>query len=402
MGNFGTLFRYELKKITRRKLFWISLAACLVCCGFSVFSSLIGKHYVDGKLYDTYYHMYQVDRAYYKALSGRAIDQELLDETMASYRKIPMDAPRYQLTEEYQTFARPYSEIFNWIRQNMNTNVPDTLAAQVTEEEIYRAREAVLEMNWRKDILTEGEKDFWREKEGQIAKPVVYRDFFGYGIALDVLTTVGVMLTLFLAIAFSGVFYEEHLRRTDQLTLSTRNGRRGLYWAKILAGITVGVCSALAMVAVTVGLCLGYYGWEGFDAPMQLYYVQYSYPLTMGQAVLIGYGILPLAAAVTGAFVMVLSEALRSRAGAMAVAFGLFLAGQVIAIPDGYRALSQIWDSLPMNFVNTWNVFNHRLIPLFGGYLTSWQLVPVCYLLAAALLALAGKWVYNRYQVAGR
>jgi len=99
---------------------------------------------------------------------------------------------------------------------------------------------------------------------------------------------------------------------------------------------------------------------------------------------------------------MVLSEVLRSRAGAMAVAFGLFLAGQVLAVPDGYRVLSQIWDWMPMKFVNTWNVFDQRLVPLFGGYLTSWQLAPVCYILGTALLALAGKWAYNRYQVAGR
>lgn len=402
MGNFRTLYRYELKKIINRKLFWISLALCLLCGGSSVFSCLIGKHYVDGKVYDTYYHMYQVDRQYYKALSGRAIDQTLLDETMAGYRRIPRDADRYQLTEEYLTYARPYSEIFGWIGNNMRTNLYDTLDQEITEESLASARREMLEAVWSRDLLSEGEKAFWREKEGKLPNPVVYYDYFGYGQALEVLNTAGVLLPLILPIVLSGVFYEEHSRRTDQLTLSTRNGRRKLYWAKILAGITTAAGSALLLVLVTLGLCLGYYGTAGFQAPIQLFYPSYSYPLTMGQACLIAYGILPVSAALAGAFVMVLSEFLRSRVAAMSVSVGLVIAGQVLIIPAGYRALSQIWNCLPMNYSNVWNTFDWLLIPAPGGYMTSWQLVPVCYLLGAVLLALAGKWAYQRYQVSGR
>lgn len=402
MGNFRTLYRYELKKIIHRKLFWISLTVCLLCGGFSVFSSLIGKHYVDGKVYDTYYHMYQVDRQYYKALSGRAIDQTLLDETMAGYRRIPRDAERYQLTEEYKIYAQPYSAIFDWIGSNMQTGLHDTLDKEITEESLASARREMLEDRWSGDLLSEGEKAFWREKEGEIPNPVVYSDYFGYGQALNVLNTAGVLLALIHPIILSGIFYEEHSRRTDQLTLSTRNGRRKLYWAKILAGITTAAGSALLMILATLGLCLGYYGTAGFQAPMQLFYVSYSYPLTVGQACLIAYGILPMSAALAGIFVMVLSEFLRSRVAAMSVSVGLVIASQVLILPAGYRALSQIWDYLPMGFSNVWNTFDWRLIPVPGGYMTSWQLVPVCYVVGAVLLALAGKQVYQRYQVSGR
>lgn len=402
MGNFSTLYGYELKKIVHRKLFWISLAFCLLCGGTSVFSCLIGKYYVDGKVYDTYYHMYQVDRQYYRALSGRAIDQTLLDETMAGYRRIPRDAERYQLTEEYKLYAQPYSEIFGWIGSNFRTSMYETLDREITEESLALARQEMLEDLWSRDLLSEGEKAFWREKEGEIPSPLVYSDYFGYGQALNVLNTAGVLLPLIISVILSGVFHEEHSRRTDQLTLSTRNGRRKLYWAKILAGITAAAGSALLMILATLGLCLGYYGTDGFQAPMQLYYTGYSYPLTMGQACLIAYGILPVSAALVGVFVMVLSEFLRSRVAAMSVSVGLVIASQVLIIPTGYRVLSQIWDSLPMGFSNVWNTFDWRLISMPWGYMPSWQVVPVCYLLGAALLAVGGKRVYRGYQVSGR
>ena len=93
---------YEVKKIMSRKLVWIMFLICVLCVGIVVFSDLTGKYYVDGKVVDTHYHMFQVGQEYRKALSGRALNQELLEEMSAAYKKIPASAERYTLTEEYQ------------------------------------------------------------------------------------------------------------------------------------------------------------------------------------------------------------------------------------------------------------------------------------------------------------
>lgn len=78
--NLGTLYCYEMKKIMKRKLVWATMFVCLVGVIVAVCSGLMGNYYVDGEFRDTHYHMYQVDRQYMEALSGRVVNQQLLTQ----------------------------------------------------------------------------------------------------------------------------------------------------------------------------------------------------------------------------------------------------------------------------------------------------------------------------------
>lgn len=115
-NNLGRLFQFELKKLAKRKLLWITAMVSLFCIGFTVTSSLFGTYYVDGEPVETHYQIFKEDQVYRKALSGRKIDQKLIQETVDAYMRIPMGVERYTLTQEYQTYARPYSDIFNLLR----------------------------------------------------------------------------------------------------------------------------------------------------------------------------------------------------------------------------------------------------------------------------------------------
>ncbi|MCM1327066.1 MAG: hypothetical protein NC094_07250 [Bacteroidales bacterium] len=402
MSHFKTLYLYEMKKIMKRKLMWITLLICLVVLGMVVTSSLFGTYWVDGKEVDTHYHMYQVDMAYRKALSGRAVNQELLQETMEAYGKIPREEARYTLTEEYQTYARPYSEIFNLIRNFLGRNTDDIWDWSPNEEEFYAARLEQLEANWRTMRLSESEKEFWRKKEAQIQKPITcfYQD--GYIHALYTLNTAGICMLLFVAISLSNLFAEEHVRRTDQMILSSAKGKTLAFWAKISAGISVAMLGAALMAVVVMGLALGIFGAAGFQAVLQFCYFDYSYPLTVGQACLLAYGIFILAAIVQAVFVMVLSEALHNNLATLAVATVLIIAGGVFGIPAQYRVPSQIWNSLPITYLNIQNIFDERTIPIFGHCFASWQIVPVIYILCSAVIAVIGRRIYLEYQVTGR
>ncbi len=118
MNNFTALYRYEWKKLWQKKLVWLMFLLLAVTIGFSCCADLIGAYYVEGVAVDTNYHMFVTDTAYAKALSGRAIDQALLEETITAYGKIPENpGTNYSLTEEYQRYARPYSAIFNFVKK---------------------------------------------------------------------------------------------------------------------------------------------------------------------------------------------------------------------------------------------------------------------------------------------
>ena len=116
MNNFGTLYYYEVKKILNRKLVWSVFFINVCCIVMFTCADLTGKYYVDGEVADTHYHMFQVDQDYRRALSGRQLDTALLEEMQEAYSKIPDTQERYMLTDEYQTYARPYSEIYNLFR----------------------------------------------------------------------------------------------------------------------------------------------------------------------------------------------------------------------------------------------------------------------------------------------
>lgn len=399
MNQFKTIYRYELKKLLKRKLVWITLSVCTAFIIVMVVVQMTGSYYVEGKRIGSQYDLFLVDREYQRALSGREIDQKLLEEAVMAYRKIPPTSMHYMLTEEYQTYARPYSAIFYliqaWTLSSATSWEPD-------EKAFYAARTKRLETSWQELFLSETEKEFWRKKEAQLQTPLTYFFHKGYLMSLEALATIGVLMLMFVSICLSSVFAEEHSRRTDQLVLSSAKGKSTVYWAKLTAGITLAVACSVLMAVITVVPLLLIYGAEGFQTPLQLEFHTYSYPLTMGQACLIAYGILIITAILMSVFVMALSEALHSGIAAMAISTGLIIAGGAISIPDQYRVLAQLWDNLPISFLATWNVFSARPITVFGHCVATWQFVPVIYILCSVVIAVAGRRVFERYQVTGR
>lgn len=402
MTNLGTLYCYELRKLWRKKIVWISAAIMLVLTGFIIGAPLLGTYVVDGVVVDNHYHMFQVDRDYQKALEGRLIDQTLLEEMKAGYDKIPAGADRYSITEEYQTYARPYSAVFNYVREAGGMTVSEARAWQADEQELYLRHKQLLKTDWQDFSLTEQEKEFWRCQEEKLSQPVTFRYIEGYVYLFQALNTIGLMILVGVTICLAGTFTEEHIRKTDQLILSSRYGRQTIYWAKILSGISFSILYALLLIVPAFCLSLFLYGAEGFTASFQLLYPAYSYPLSVGGAILLSYLMIVLAGVITGVFVMMLSELLRSNIGTLSVVVGMIMLTLFFNVPEQYRVMSQLWDYLPSEFVAVWSIFGRRTVPMFGTCLTAWQACPILYILCGALIAFAGRSVYVRYQVQGR
>ena len=402
MSNFAVLTRYELKKLSQKKILWITLIVCFLAILFSLLFPLVGSYYVDGVLIDSNYNMHITDQNYREALDGRAIDDILLEETIEAYRHVPMDKSPYSLTEEYQTYARPYSAIFNLIRAWTRLEPAAVLNWSADEDGLYSAMEQTMGIAWDNNYLTDAETAYWEAQLDTLQTPFVYEQHDGYEYILEVFLTVGFMMMLYTAIVLSNVFPDEHIHRTDQLVLSAPLGRSTVYWAKLTAGVTAGVMGALLMTLLTWAVSLGVYGTDGFDAPVQLFYTAYAGKLTIGQTCLIAYGCLMFTAVLMSAAVMFLSELFRSGIGALSVTTAMLLASALVQVPPQYRLLGQLWDYLPTSFLAMWNVFDCRLVSLFGMQFTSYQIVPVIYLIAAVLLSILGKMLYVRYQVTGR
>ena len=404
MNNFGFLYHYECKKLLSRKIVWISLGVCMAVIIISLTAPLFSNYYIDGKFIDTNYNMYQIDKGYAEALNGREIDQGLLEETIAAYRAIPeTPGQHYTSTEEYQQNARPYSEIFGFIRRMTGMQTSEVMYSwQPDESDLYAKRQRYLTSVWEDAGLSKGEMDFWREREAQIRTPYVYQEHGGYDDMFSNYSTVGLLMLLVVAICLSGMFSDEHTKKTDQIILCSAFGKTKLYWAKIAAGVSFAAVSTFLFFVIIFIMTVCMYGAGGFQAAFQLIYALSPEPITCGQALLIAYGNMMLTAILLSVFVMILSELLHSSIATLAVSAGLQIIALIVIMPEEYRVLSQIWNWLPWCFLTPWNVFGKYTLSVFGHYLAPWQAVPLLYLAAGMIIAAVGKPIYQRFQVSGR
>ncbi len=401
MNNLLTMYGFELKKLLQKKLVWISLFICMSAIVFSILFPLCGTYYVNGVAISTNYEQHLIDQGYRKALSGKFIDQSLLDETISAYKDLPIET-NYVLTEEYQTYARPYSEIFNLIQAWTGMNKKATVQWVVDETALYDSLLECFEEIATNNHLTEEEIVYWQEKADTLTTPMVYQFHEAYRNILENFLIVGFMMLLFATIALSSSFPDEHMYRTDQLVLCTTNGKMRLYWVKLISGITVGCVGALLLTILTWILCLCVFGTDGFNAMIQIFYTTYAGNITIGQACLIAYGCLLVTSILISVFVMFLSELFHSSIAAISITTAMILAGMLVQPPVEYRILGQIWDYLPTCFLSMWNTFDVRLVSLFGIHFTSYQIVPLLYVVVAVLLAFLGSRIYCRRQISGR
>lgn len=105
MNNFWEIVKFEYRKLFGRKMVWLTLGVCIAvivaaCCG-----SMFGDCIVDGRYYDSNYNVLKKDIENARALSGRALDDELIGEAQNAYEKAePSDMI------SYMNDARPYIE----------------------------------------------------------------------------------------------------------------------------------------------------------------------------------------------------------------------------------------------------------------------------------------------------
>jgi len=395
MNNFGTLYKYEVKKIVCKKLFVVMCVLLLVLIALTPFSGLFGTHYENGEPIGSSLDMYKIEQSRKMALSGRTIDNELLKETVEAYRQVP-DELRYTSTPEYREYAIGYNEIFSFIRMSTGMDFKAIKAWEPEKEELYKSRKETLNRYFEESFITDAELKFWKEKNEKIDGPFTYTYHDAYEILIDSFQTVSVIVMAFIAIVLSGLFPNEKVLKTDQLILSNVLGRKSTFVAKLLAGITVSLGCSLILSVLLFAECLGYYGTQGFEFPFIMVFSASSIDISVGQACLIAYLVLQAAVLLWAIIVMVMSEFLKNGIATLAISMVFIIAGGMISFPASMRVAGQIWDWLPTNYPAIWNMFDERTLPIAGKCLISWKVVPIIYLLIGAVLFFIGKRKYER------
>ena len=385
MNWLGRLYLYEMKKIMHRKIVWIVGIIMVFLCMFVGVSDLLSTSY--GGESNSFERM-QIIKQYARSFSGRSIDDALLHEMQDSYKE-----------EVAEGEVREYLPIYLFVQ---NIIGDDELSQEMDSDEFYSERKNSISQNRTDQMLTEKEIEFWNEKDLQIKIPLTYEYTDAYSNLWGYVYTINYMLLLMLAICLSNVFSMEHSRKTDAITLCSQYGRKQLYIAKMLAGITFGAVTSIVLFGTTAISSVVVYGTDGFNAALQSAFPLSSRIMSIGASVLVLFFTLLVVSVLYSIVIMFLSELLKNNVAVMAIPVGIMILTMMIDIPYQFRVFSQIYDLLPTNLLVVWELWDDRLVSLFGKYLSNFQIAPMIYLVIAALLFFAGKRIYQKYQIGAR
>lgn len=366
MKNLGTIYKYELKKIWKRKLTWVVplvLAALMVYVAIASFSSELK------------------DRQQFLRDGALRIDGQIMDETFFSTMR--------KTLSEAGEIGDHFDDVYFYVI-NPDYYYPYYMAVELdldpkvaTAEDFYNARRALIEQKRAAQKLTGKEIAYWSTQEMQIQQPFTFRNTRdGLNDCLTVIYGISTIIPVAIAVCLCGVFSEERRTRTDQMIFSSKQGKGTICFAKLLAGVTAALCAAMLVIGAVCATYAALKGWNSFDSAIQIKYLDSSLPITLGQALFIMLGLLLLYGLLCGGVTMLMSILTRNTIAALAVPIVLMIAQTWIQLP-GLQAA----DYLPNQLFNGgYALCNVRLVDFFGVFLNNIEFAFLLYGVVAVLL----------------
>lgn len=422
MSNLGRLYKYELKKLMKRKMLWISLVILLAVTVFMPLTQVIGYTTISSDLTGgvpikwSHYELAQMYRADPAGLGGRPLDTELIQEAIDKTGIIQYEAAIYSFDDDNEyavtvvenkvTFSDDplrntvirgeYNGVWGTVQNFVGS---ENMTEELTVEDYYAAVEEARQLDYAFRYLSPDEINWWNQRAAELDRPYTWpASVDGWDYIPSAAATINLLVMLFAIITLSGVFPGERQRQVDALSMCAKNGRTPLYLAKLLASLTVSFAGAVLLLAGLLIPTLVIFGTDGFDAAIQVAGVSadiYAAPMTLGKLALICLGLCLLAPLVYAAFTLTVSLLTKGGTPTMAIGFGVMLVTGSFSLPYKWRVLSQAWDLLP-SCMDTQRVLDPRLVKLFGHYLTSYQFAPILWLIMLLTLAGLGYLLHRR------
>lgn len=414
---FGTLYRYELKKILTRPYVLLLLVLMVGVTLFLNVKPLLAQEEVayaeeDGTLvFDTVsrYEAIQLERRFSKEDAGCLLDNEAALEMRELNRSYQESAtvPTFILLNRFlvQDAIGVTSLNALWDGTDQMADLTYKAIAYTQEEEYQNQR------------LTQEEIDYWKEERAEIDTPYTLGYAKGYSGILRLAYWLNLMVLPFVFVCLCGSFSDDHVYKTWPILTSSKHGRKSLALARLAAGETLAGGAILMLFAIAAAIQFWVHGAQGANTPIQLLELEsvlLGYPdvrlcdssraMTAGQGVLVTIGMSLLIILFAGALAMLLSKLFRRAIPALALPLGLLLGSLFLESPLFYfygpdRIYTQIWSYVPIHRMSPEFLLDERLVSLGGIQLESIT-VSFCLYGLLALLALAlCFWLYHIHTV---
>ena len=409
---FGTLYRYELKKILTRPYVLLLLVLMVGITLFLNVKPLLAQEDVayaeeDGTLvFDTVsrYEAIQLERRFSQEDAGCLLDNEAALEMRELNRSYQESAtvPTFLLLNRFLVQDGIATTYFNplWDGTDQMADLTYKAIAYTQEEEYQNQR------------LTQEEIDYWKEERAEIDTPYTLGYAKGYSGILRLAYWLNLMVLPFVFICLCGSFSDDHVYKTWPILTSSKHGRKSLVLARLAAGETLAGGTLLLLFAVTAAIQFWVHGAQGAGVPIQLLKVENLRPgfgetrlcassrvMTAGQGVLVTIGMSLLIILFAGALAMLLSKLFRRAIPALALPLGLILLS-IMFDPSYYSRIQvQIWSYFPTRRISEEFLLDERLVSLGGIQLDCITVSAWLYGLLALLAMALCFWLYHIHTV---
>lgn len=409
---FGTLYRYELKKILTRPYVLLLLVLMVGVTLFLNVKPLLAQEEVayaeeDGTLvFDTVsrYEAIQLERRFSQEDAGCLLDNEAALEMRELNRSYQESAtvPTFLLLNRFLVQDGIATTYFNPLWDGT-----DQMADKTYEAIAYWQEE-----QYQNQRLTQKEIDYWETERAGITTPYTLDYAKGYSGILSMAQWLNLMVLPFVFVCLCGSFSDDHVYKTWPILTSSKHGRKSLVLARLAAGETLAGGAILMLFAVTAAIQFFVHGAQGAGVPIQLLEVENLRPgfgetrlcassrvMTAGQGVLVTVGVSLIILLFAGALAMLLSKLFRRAIPALALPLGLMLLS-IMFDPSYYSRIQvQIWSYFPTRRISEEFLLDERLVSLGGIQLESIT-VSFCLYGLLALLAMAlCFWLYHIHTV---
>lgn len=388
------LFRLEHKKLWRKNSTRICVMLCFFYC--VIFGSFFNyqcigfgsyKEHHDGKNFDGYENIRNC-QAYFRKYG--VLTDETLQEWVRDSQSLSAqldEERRTQGAENPETVHKYYYTDLFTVNGWLGTLYPEleradmlsvsVMSGYVEAEKltgIYEKREKAVDTFLEISGQTGAERDYLLRIGEKVKTPFSWKWVDGWSSVLgSMVSDLGVVLALFLAIVLSVLFAGEWHDNTSPLLLTTKNGWKKLAAAKIFTGIAF-TLELFTMVAVgTIVLQLIYLGTEGWDMPIQMIKMYAIAPMNMLQAEIYEFVFALLGALGFAGVVMLFSVLCKNHVLALLLSMG------VVYGPMAMRnrvpvLLEKLFDLLPLVGSGA-DVFRTNTFRILGHYIWSPYLI---------------------------
>lgn len=409
---FGTLYRYELKKILTRPYVLLLLVLMVGVTLFLNVKPLLAQEEVayaeeDGTLVFvtvSRYEAIQLEHRFSQEDTGCLLDNEAALEMRELNRSYQESAtvPTFLLLNRFLVQDGIAITYFNplWDGTDQMADLTYKAIAYTQEEEYQNQR------------LTQEEINYWKEERAEIDTPYTLGYAKGYSGILRLAYWLNLMVLPFVFVCLCGSFSDDHVYKTWPILTSSKHGRKSLVLARLAAGETLAGGAILMLFAITAAIQFWVHGAQGAGVPIQLLKVENLRPgfgetrlcassrvMTAGQGVLVTVGVSLLILLFAGALAMLLSKLFRRAIPALALPLGLILLS-IMFDPSYYSRIQvQIWSYFPTRRISEEFLLDERLVSLGGIQLDCITVSAWLYGLLAILCLVGCFWLYRRHVV---